>query len=219
MIRVLLVDDDALVRAGLSMILSAADDIEVVAEVVAEAADGEAGVEAVARSRPDVVLMDIRMPGVDGIAATQRIRALPDPPQVLVITTFRADEYVFGALRAGAIGFLLKDTPPRELADAVRTVAAGRAMLAPDHTRALIDRYAGGGARGDEARARLAVLSEREQQVAAAVARGLSNAEIAAELYLSEATVKAHLAHVFTKLDLNRVQVAILAHDAGLNER
>ncbi|GMA42172.1 response regulator transcription factor [Mobilicoccus caccae] len=212
MIRVLLVDDDALVRAGLSMILGAAEDIE----IVGEAGDGEAGVAAVRTSRPDVVLMDIRMPGVDGLAATERIAALPDPPQVLVLTTFAADEYVFGALQAGAIGFLLKDTPPRELADAVRTVAAGKAMLTPEHTRALIDRYAGGGARREEARARLEVLSDREREVAAAVARGLSNAEIAGDLYLSEATVKAHLAHVFTKLDLNRVQVAILAHDAGL---
>lgn len=213
-ISVLLVDDDALVRAGLSMILGAAPDID----IVGEAGAGAAGVEAAARLRPDVVLMDIRMPGVDGLTATARIRAMEDPPQVLVLTTFSADEYVFGALQAGAIGFLLKDTPPRELAEAVRLVADGRAMLTPEHTRALIDRFADAdGSRRDEARAALAALSEREREVAAAVARGLSNAEIAAELYLSDATVKAHLAHIFAKLDLNRVQVAILAHDAGLD--
>ncbi|MDO5629398.1 MAG: response regulator transcription factor [Mobilicoccus sp.] len=211
-IRVVLVDDDALVRAGLEMILGAAPDIE----VVAQAGDGAAGVEVVRAHRPDVVLMDIRMPGVDGLAATAQVRALPEAPQVLVLTTFSADEYVFGALESGAIGFLLKDTPPRELADAVRLVAGGQAMLAPGHTRALIDRYAsGGGSRAERAQERLSVLSAREREVAGAVARGLSNAEIAAELYLSEATVKAHLAHAFTKLDANRVQLAILAHEAG----
>ena len=203
-ITVLLVDDDALVRAGLAMILSASPDLEV---------------EMAERLRPDVVLMDIRMPGLDGLTATARIRAQTDPPQVLVLTTFTTDEYVFGALEAGASGFLLKDTPPRELAEAVRVVASGQAMLAPNHTRALIDRYASGdNRRRVSAREALAALTERELDVAAAVARGGSNAEIAAELGLSDATVKVHLAHLFTKLGRNRVQVAILAHDAGLTE-
>lgn len=211
--KLALVDDDALVRAGLGMLLGGGSSPF---EIVGEATDGDEAVALVRECRPDVVLMDIRMPGMDGLAATREVRSRPEAPEVLVLTTFAADEYVFGALQAGAIGFLLKDTPPRELAAAVRTVADGQAMLTPAHTRALIDRFSGGGTRREEARARLAVLSEREQEVAAAVARGLSNAEIAQELYLSDATVKAHLAHVFTKLDLNRVQVAILAHDADL---
>lgn len=213
MIRVLLVDDDALVRSGLSMVLGATDDIE----VVGEAADGRAAIDAAAGLRPDVILMDIRMPRMDGIAATEQIAARPDAPRVLVLTTFQADEYVFSALQAGATGFLLKDTPPREIADAVRTVAAGDGLLSPAHIRALIDRFAGGQSRTTAATDRLAILSDREREVVGAVARGLTNAEIAAELHLSDATIKAHLAHIFTKLDTNRVQVAILGHDAGLD--
>lgn len=212
-IRVLLVDDDALVRTGLTMILRAAN-----IDVVAEAVDGSDAIAKVAEHSPDVVLMDIRMPVMDGLEATKLITTAPDAPRVLVLTTFQADEYVFGALQAGAAGFLLKDTPPRELARAVQVVADGQAMLSPVHTRALIDRYAGGDSRREEARTRLAVLSEREREVVGAVARGLSNTEIAQELYLSDATVKAHLAHIVTKLDANRIQIAILGHDAGLDE-
>ncbi len=212
-IRVLIVDDDALVRAGLSMILGADPEIE----VVGDAADGTEAIDAAQALSPHVVLMDIRMPVMDGLKATAAIRELPTPPHVLVLTTFEADEYVFGALQAGASGFLLKDTPPRDLAAAVHVVASGQAMLSPAHTRALINRYSGGGSRREDARSRLAALSERERDVAGCVARGLSNAEIAAELYLSDATVKAHLAHIVTKLDANRIQIAILGHDAGLD--
>jgi DNA-binding NarL/FixJ family response regulator len=218
MIRVLLVDDDPLVRAGLRMILSSADDLE----VVGEAGDGAQAVEAVRAHRPDVVLMDIRMPGVDGLAATASVTALPQPPKVVVLTTFGLDDYVFRALEAGAAGFLLKDTPPRDLIAAVRVVAAGDAMLSPSVTRTLIGHVAGGGENGRRAaaQARLAPLTEREHEVLVAVGRGLSNAEIGRELYLSEATVKTHVSRLLLKLGCtNRVQVAILAHDAGLLDR
>ena len=213
--RVLLVDDDALVRAGLRMILSAADDLEVVAEV----ADGRDAVVAVQRHRPDVVLMDIRMPEVDGIAATALVRRLPNPPHVIVLTTFHVDEYVFGALRAGASGFLLKDTPPAEITNAVRLVAGGEAMLSPSVTRTLIDQFGDPHSAGRRTDAIGAVgrLSEREREVALEIAQGRSNAEIAARLFMSEATVKAHVSRLFAKLDAsNRVQVAITVHDAGL---
>jgi DNA-binding NarL/FixJ family response regulator len=214
-IRVLLVDDDPLVRAGLRMILSSADDIE----VVGEAGDGSEAVDAVRAHRPDVVLMDIRMPDVDGLAATASVTALPDPPKVVVLTTFGLDDYVLRALEAGAAGFLLKDTPPRDLIGAVRVVAAGDAMLSPSVTRTLIGHVAGAGDGGRRAAAlaRLAPLTEREREVLVAVGRGLSNAEIGRELYLSEATVKTHVSRLLLKLDCaNRVQVAILAHEAGL---
>jgi len=214
-IRVLLVDDDALVRAGLRMILSSADDLV----VVGEAADGSQVVDAVRSHRPDVVLMDIRMRDVDGITATGRLRALPDPPEVLVLTTFHLDDYVFDALRAGASGFLLKDTPPTEIVQAVRVVAAGEAMLSPAVTRTLIKHFGDGAAaaRRAAAAAALASLSGREREVAVEVACGRSNAEIASRLYMSEATVKAHVSRVLTKLDAgNRVQIAIVVHDAGL---
>lgn len=215
-IRLLLVDDDPLVRAGLAMMLQAASDLE----VVGEAGSGDGALSAARRLHPDVVLMDIRMPNMDGLEATRQLRRLPEPPQVLVLTTFSADEYVFAALQAGAIGFLLKDIPPRELSEAVRTVASGRAMLAPDPTKALIERFADRSTdRREEAQRELAVLSGREQEVCAAVSRGLSNVEIAQHLYLSDATVKAHLSRIFTKLGRNRVQVAILAHDANLTEQ
>ena len=213
----LLVDDDALVRAGLRMILSSADDLE----VVGEAGDGSEAVDAVRAHRPDVVLMDIRMPGVDGLAATARVTALRDAPKVVVLTTFGLDDYVFRALEAGASGFLLKDTPPRELIAAVRVVAAGDAMLSPSVTRTLIGHVAGAGdgGRRDAAVARLAALTDREREVLVAVGRGLSNAEIGRALFLSEATVKTHVSRLLLKLDCtNRVQVAILAHDAGLLE-
>ncbi|GAB3592408.1 response regulator transcription factor [Angustibacter peucedani] len=214
MTRVLVVDDEALVRAGLRMIVAAADDLE----VVAEAEDGADAVAAVQRHRPDVVLMDIRMPKVDGLAATRALLALDEPPRVVVLTTFDLDDYVFRALEAGASGFLLKDTPPRELVRAVQVVAAGEAMLSPAVTRRLIGHFAdGGSSRRRTAEQRLEVLTAREREVLAAVARGLSNADVGRELYMSEATVKAHVSRLLTKLDAgNRVQVAILAHDAGL---
>jgi DNA-binding NarL/FixJ family response regulator len=215
MTRVLLVDDEALVRAGLRMILEAAGDIDVVGEAV----DGADAVEAVRRSRPDVVLMDIRMPRLDGLAALQALRALDDPPPVVILTTFDLDDYVFRALQAGAAGFLLKDTPPLELVNAVRVVASGDSMLSPSVTRRLIAHFAedGRARRQEAARGRLDVLTDREAEVLAAVGRGLANAEIGAELYMSEATVKAHVSRLLVKLDqANRVQLAILAHDAGL---
>ena len=213
MIRVLLVDDEQLVRAGLRMILEAAGDLE----VVAEAADGGDAVEQVRLHRPDVVLMDIRMPAVDGLAATQRIASLPDPPKVVVLTTFELDEYVHRALENGAVGFLLKDTPPHDLVQAVRTVADGNAMLSPAVTKRLLAEFAIGGARAGAARKRLEALTEREREVVVAVARGLSNAEIGRQLFMSEATVKAHVSRALAKLGIsNRVQAAVLAHDAGL---
>ena len=214
-LRVLLVDDDPLVRAGLRTILSSASDLE----VVAEAADGAAAVIAVGTHRADVVLMDVRMPGVDGITATERIAVLPDPPKVIVLTTFQLDEYVFGALRAGASGFLLKDTPPADIVGAVRLVADGQAMLSPSVIRTLIDHYSADTAASRRIAAENALqpLTDREREVAAEVGSGRSNADIAARLYMSEATVKAHVSHVLTKLNVtNRVQVAIMMRDAGL---
>ncbi len=213
-IRVLIVDDDALVRAGLTMILSSAADLE----VVGEAADGIEVPSAVAAHRPDVVLMDIRMPRVDGLTATEALRTRAGAPEVIVLTTFDADEFVLRALRAGASGFLLKDTPPAEILRAVRRVAEGEAMLSPTVTRRLIAHVATP-AQPSRSRAteRLGRLSEREREVALAVAQGRSNAEISAELHMSVATVKAHVSRLLTKLDLNnRVQVALLVHDAGL---
>lgn len=211
----LIVDDDALVRTGLAMILAAASDIEVVGE-----ADSGAGVlTLVDRTHPDVVLMDIRMPTVDGLSATRLLNARPDPPHVLVLTTFHMDEYVFGALEAGASGFLLKDTPPMQIIEGVRVVASGAAILSPVDTRTLVTRYASRArdTRGVRARSRLEALSERELEIAVLVAGGASNAEIAAELRVAEATVKAHVSHILTKLGLaNRVQVAICVHEAGL---
>ena len=214
-LRVLLADDDALVRAGLRTILSAADDLH----VIGEADDGTAAVTAVRERRPDVVLMDIRMPQMNGIAATQTITALDHPPSVIVLTTFHLDEYVFGALQAGASGFLLKDTPPADIIRAIRLVASGEAMLSPSATRTLIERFSAdtGTTRRAAAEQALRALTGREREVAAQVAQGHSNADIAARLYMSEATVKAHLSRVLTKLGAaNRVQVAILARDAGL---
>jgi DNA-binding NarL/FixJ family response regulator len=213
-IRVLLVDDDALVRAGLRMILSSAQDLELVGEVD----DGVRAVAAVREHRPDVVLMDIRMPGMDGIAATAALRRLAAPPQVIVLTTFQADEQVLSALRAGAGGFLLKDTPPAEIVNAVRLVASGEAMLSPSVTRTLLSHF--GDAQASERRRyaaqRLAALTDRERQVAVAVGSGASNAEVAVSLFMSEATVKAHVSRLFTKLDVtSRVHIAIVVHDAG----
>jgi DNA-binding NarL/FixJ family response regulator len=214
-IRVLIVDDDALVRAGLSMMLAGTDDIR----VVAEASDGGEVLSAVDAYGPDVVLMDIRMPGVDGLTATERLRARETAPQVIVLTTFDADDQVLRALRAGAAGFLLKDTPPPEIMRAIRLVAAGDAMLSPAVTRRLIEHVAddGLGARRARARELLERLTEREREVAVAIGQGKSNADIAAELYMSVATVKAHVSKLLAKLELgNRVQIALLAHDAGV---
>ncbi|MDA0635434.1 response regulator transcription factor [Nonomuraea sp. MCN248] len=214
-IRVLIVDDDALVRAGLSMILGGAGDIE----IVGEAADGAEVPPIVAERRPDVVLMDIRMPGIDGLTATERLRGAGAPPEVVVLTTFHADAQVLRALRAGAAGFLLKDIPPAELVAAIRKVAAGEPILSPAVTRQLISHLSVGGAdgRADRARALLGRLSEREREVALAVGRGRSNAEIGRELFMSVPTVKAHVSRILTKLRLNnRVQVALLVYDASL---
>ncbi|EYT83057.1 response regulator [Streptomyces sp. NPDC003703] len=217
-IRVLLVDDDPLVRAGLSFMMGGADDIE----IVGEAADGHEVEALVERARPDVVLMDVRMPGMDGLTATERLRARPKAPQVVVLTTFHADDQVLRALRAGAAGFVLKDTPPAEIVAAVRRVAAGDPVLSPTVTRQLI-RHAAGGAGGagedrrTRARERLTALNAREREVAVRVGQGLANAQIAGELYMSVATVKTHVSRILAKLSLNnRVQIALLAHDAGL---
>jgi DNA-binding NarL/FixJ family response regulator len=214
-VNILLVDDDALVRAGLRMILSAAADLA----VVGEAGDGTAAVAAAVKYRPDVVLMDVRMPRLNGIDATARLTKLPDPPKVIVLTTFELDEYVFGALGAGASGFLLKDTPPADIIRAVRLVAAGEAMLSPSVTRTLIERFGSDPSTGKrtEARELIGSLTDREREVATEVAQGRSNADIAGLLYMSEATVKAHVSRVLAKLGVtNRVQVAIIVRDAGL---
>jgi DNA-binding NarL/FixJ family response regulator len=215
LIRVLLVDDDPLVRAGLAMIIASASDLL----VVGEAGDGLDAVDSVRADRPEVVLMDIRMPRLDGIAATARLRAMPAPPEVLVLTTFQADAYVLDALRAGASGFLLKDTPPSEILAAIRQVAGGGTTLSPSVARTVIDHIAQstGDERRASAEAALAAVSQREREVAVEIGRGRSNAEIAAALFLSEATVKAHVSRLLTRLDLNnRVQIAMLVHDAGL---
>lgn len=213
-VRVLIVDDDPLVRSGLRMLLTGAERIEVVGEVD----DGRGVLAAVDRDRPDVVLMDIRMPQLNGIDATRLLRTQPQPPAVLVLTTFNADELVLSALRAGAAGFLLKDTPPAELVRAVEAVAAGDSVLSPGVTRTLVELVAGDAdahRRHETARERLASLSARERDVALAVGRGLANAEIAAELYMSVATVKAHVSRLLTKLGVeNRVQIALLVQEA-----
>ena len=216
-IRVLLVDDQQLVRIGFRMILEDEPDIE----VVGEASDGRQGVEAAARLRPHVVVMDIRMPVMDGVEATRRLAAPGADevrPRVLILTTFDADEYVVEALRAGASGFLLKDVPPAEFAQAIRVVAAGDALLAPSVTRQLLDRFRDRlpGPSG-ERHERLRELTERELEVLKLVARGLSNREIADRLVLAEPTVKTHVSHALLKLDLrDRAQAVVLAYEAGL---
>ncbi|WP_438484894.1 response regulator [Streptomyces sp. S186] len=215
-VRVLLADDEDLVRSGMSMILEADPEIC----VIAEAADGAEAVRLARTHRPDVVLMDIRMPVKDGLAATAEITQLPDAPKVVVLTTFDLDEYVHAALQAGAMGFLLKNTPPRELPRAVKTVHAGDAMLAPSVTRRLIADFAlRDTSRTANARSRLAALTERERQVLRLVAEGKSNADIGTCLYMGETTVKTHVSRLLAKLECaNRVQAAIIAHDAGLLE-
>ena len=213
-IRVAIVDDEALVRAGLRMILGGDTTIE----IVAEASDGVEAVAVIARTQPDVVLMDIRMPRRDGLAAIEIARAADPDLKVIVLTTFDTDDMVLTALRLGASGFLLKDTPPGELVEAVRLVANGRSMLSPSVTEQLITAVARlpESGQGASARSLLERLTERESEVAHAVGRGLSNAEIAATLHMSIPTVKTHIGHLFDKLEAkNRVQVAICIHDAG----
>lgn len=214
--RVGLIDDDSLVRAGLAMILGADPGIE----VVGQGADGSEAVPLVHKHRPDVLLMDVRMPTLDGIAATKAVAALPSPPKIIMLTTFDMDEYVFQALEAGASGFLLKDTPPQDLARAVHVVAGGEAMLSPTVTRRMLSHFsdANPGSR-QERHPGLDQLTERETEVLGAVGAGLSNAQIGMRLFMSEATVKAHVSKIFAKLDCtNRVQIAIIAHEAGLSD-
>jgi DNA-binding NarL/FixJ family response regulator len=212
-IRVLVVDDQALVRAGFRMLLDAEDDLD----VVGEAADGQQAIEQVTRTRPDIVLMDVRMPNLDGVAATARITAAPSPPRVLMLTTFDLDEYVFAALRAGASGFLLKDTPPEQLVEAIRVIARGDALLAPSVTRRLIELFARTTAPPPTPHPAFTELTEREREVLRLMARGLSNAEIAHQLYLSETTVKTHVGRVLMKLEVrDRVQAVVLAYEHGL---
>ena len=213
MIRVLLADDQVLVRSGFRLILDAQDGLE----VVGEADDGRAAVEQARELRPDVVLMDVRMPVLDGIAATTRVVAEGLAGHVLVLTTFDEDRIVYDALKAGASGFLLKTAPPAQLVDAVRTVSAGEALLAPALTRRLIEDFVRRPPPGDAVPARLAELTEREREVLALIARGLSNGEIAATLFLSGATVKTHVNRIFQKLQLrDRVQAVVLAYETGL---
>lgn len=216
-IRILLVDDDPMVRTGLSMILGGDASLSVVGEAV----DGLDALDAVTRLRPEVILMDIRMPRLDGLGATERILALPNPPRIIVLTTFDTDELVLRALRLGARGFLLKDTPPARIVEAVRAVAAGEPILSPSVTATLIATVTSGEGSSyavrDRARAAMEGLTEREREVAVAIGRGLSNADIAADLFMSVATVKAHVGRLFAKLAVdNRVQVAILVHEAEL---
>jgi DNA-binding NarL/FixJ family response regulator len=225
-IRVLVADDDALVRSALTMMLAGVDGVLVVGEVT----DGDEVLVAVEKHSPDVVLMDIRMPRLDGLQATELLRRRPHPPEVIVLTTFDADHHVLRALRAGASGFLLKDTPPADIVAAVRTVAAGDPMLSASVTRRLIahatatardtpgstDSLLSEGTSSADARTQFDSLSDREREVAQAISRGLSNAEIAGELYMSVATVKSYVTRILTKLDLNnRVQIALLAQRVG----
>jgi len=216
-IRVLIVDDDALVRSGLRMMLSGSERVD----IVAEAQDGTEVLAAVDAHRPDVVLMDLRMPRLDGLAATALLKGQPRAPHVLVLTTFDADELVLRALRAGAEGFVLKDTPPAEIIRAIELVAAGEGILSPTVARQLIAHVAGDGTaienRRSAARRRLDGLTERELDVARAVGQGKTNADIAGELYMSVATVKAHMTRLLSKLEVqNRVQIALLVNDADL---
>jgi DNA-binding NarL/FixJ family response regulator len=213
-IRVLLADDEALLRAGIRLVLAQAGDIE----VVAEAGDGAAAVDLATRHRIDVALIDIRMPGMDGLAAVERIAVVAPSVRVLMLTTFGEDEYVNRALVAGAAGFMLKDTGPEDLIRAVRVAARGEAVLSPLITRGVIEHYVrGGGTRATRARRLVGRLTDRERDVLAQVGRGMSNAEAGRLLHLSEGTVKTHVRHILTKLDCaNRVQAAILAHEAGL---
>jgi DNA-binding NarL/FixJ family response regulator len=211
-VRVLLVDDQALVRSGFRLILETREDLE----VVGEAEDGREAVELARRLSPDVILMDVRMPNVDGVEATRRLAALGSKARVLILTTFDLDEYVYEAIRAGASGFLLKDVRPAQLVEAVRVVAAGEALLAPTVTRRLLDHFAGQ-LPGTKRPPELARLTERELEILMLLAEGLSNAELAERLFLSETTVKSHVSSVLRKLELrDRVQAVVLAYKAGL---
>ena len=211
-IRVVIADDQGMVRSGFSVLLNAQPDIEVIAEAV----NGQEAVAQAARLHPDVILMDVRMPVLDGLEATQKITEMPDPPKILVLTTFDLDDYVYAALRAGASGFLLKDASAAELADAVRLVAAGDALLAPGVTRRLIAEFARMGAPRGPSR-KLEGLTERESEVLALVARGMSNAEIAGRLIVAEQTVKTHVSRILMKLGLrDRTQAVVLAYETGL---
>ncbi|BAU85772.1 two-component system response regulator [Streptomyces laurentii] len=214
--RVLICDDQELIRMGLRMVVDSQPDLT----VVGEAADGDAAVAAVAALRPDLVLMDVRMPGRDGIAATEQLCARPDPPRILVVTTFDLDAYAYGALRAGANGFLVKDAPAEEILVTVRAVLRGEVMVGPALTRRLVERFvrhSAGAAATPARRDRLAALTERERDVLALVARGLSNGEIAGRLFVGETTVKTHLGRVLTKLGLrDRVHAVIFAYESGL---
>jgi len=213
MIRVLVVDDQALVRAGFRSILDRQDDIE----VVAEAADGAEAIVQVEALHPDVVCMDIRMPNLDGVQATRRLTAAVESPRVLILTTFDLDRYVYDALAAGAAGFLLKDAPPERLVEAVRTIAAGDALLGPSVVRRLVETYVAQPPPGEELPPALAALTDREMDVLRHLAAGRSNAEIGRALYLSEATVKTHVTRVLAKLQLrDRVQAVVLAYETGL---
>jgi DNA-binding NarL/FixJ family response regulator len=212
-VRVVVVDDEPMVCAHLRTILGSADDLE----VVDEAYDGAAGVEAVMRNRPDVVLMDLRMPGVDGLTAIERIARLPDPPAVVALTTFDADQYVLRALRAGAAGFLVKSTPPEDLIGLVRVAADGHTVLSPIAARRLVAASSDQQSARERARELVASLTERELEVLGCLGEGLSNAQIAERLYLSEATVKGYVSRMLDKLGCaNRTQAGLLAHDAGI---
>jgi DNA-binding NarL/FixJ family response regulator len=215
-IRVLVADDQQLLRAGFRVILESEPDIE----VVGEAADGIAALDLVVSTRPDVVLMDIRMPRLDGLSATERLMALPDPPRVVVLTTFDQNEYVVRALRAGAYGFLLKDAPASRLIAAIRAAASGEALIEPSITRRLIEQFAAPDAVPTGIPAVMHSLTERELQVLRLMARGRSNAEIAGEMVIAETTVKTHVARILTKLGVrDRVQAVVLAYDSGFVAR
>jgi DNA-binding NarL/FixJ family response regulator len=212
MIRVLIADDQALVRGGFRLILEAQKDIQ----VIGEAADGREALEQAQVLRPDVVLMDIRMPELNGLEATRQLLSGGEGVRVLILTTFDLDEYVYEAMKAGASGFLLKDVRPEQLADAVRLVAAGEAMLAPAITRRLIEQFVSRPAPGSRVPPELSQLTERELEILKLLARGLSNVEIASSLFISAATVKTHVTHVLAKLNLrDRVQAVVLAHESG----
>ncbi|MBV9605921.1 MAG: response regulator transcription factor [Solirubrobacterales bacterium] len=211
--KILIADDEALVRGGMAAMLSAEDDLEIVGEAI----DGADAVEQALLRRPDVVLMDIRMPNVDGIEATRRLASRRSPARVLIVTTFDLDEYVLEALRAGASGFVLKDTPPARLAEAVRLIATGEALLAPTITRRLVEHYIRQPSPDEQTAQRLAELTERERETLRLIARGLSNAQIAQHQFVAEATVKTHVSHILTKLDLrDRVQAVVLAYETGI---
>jgi DNA-binding NarL/FixJ family response regulator len=212
-IKVLIADDQALVRSGFRMILESRDDLE----VVGEASDGEQAIRIAGQTRPDVILMDVRMPGLDGVSATARLTAEPDPPKVIILTTYDLEEPLYAALRAGASGFLLKDVRPADLVEAIRVVAGGEALLAPTATRRLLDRFLVTDVTPAAPGGSLERLTEREREVLTLLARGASNAEIADRLTVTEATVKTHVSAVLRKLEVrDRVQAVVLAYDLGL---